>query len=200
MMKNSEWGAVAYLSQSKYGKYGNINYTGANKKVFQNRDVYGHKTGCSSGNQNIACYKYDLNYLGTGASTTGTIYGVYDMNGGSYENVMGVYRGNDAASTWGASTNSNYAGFSSAPLNKYYDEYTTYIVSTACNGEICYGHALSETAGWYNNLGLCVSSSIPWFSRGGYSGSATDGIFEFNQFEGANDSFHSFRVVLLDSY
>ena len=32
MSKNSEWGTVAYLSQSKYGKYGNSNYTGVDKK------------------------------------------------------------------------------------------------------------------------------------------------------------------------
>ena len=34
-MKNLEWGAVAYLSQSKYGKYGNPNYEGANKRCFK---------------------------------------------------------------------------------------------------------------------------------------------------------------------
>ena len=34
MMKNSEWGAVAYLSQSKYGKYGNLDYEGREKEVY----------------------------------------------------------------------------------------------------------------------------------------------------------------------
>ena len=33
MIKNTEWVIVAYLSQSKYGKYGNENYTGADKEV-----------------------------------------------------------------------------------------------------------------------------------------------------------------------
>ena len=27
LIKNSEWGAVAYLSKSKYGKFGNSMYT-----------------------------------------------------------------------------------------------------------------------------------------------------------------------------
>ena len=36
-MKNSEWGVVAYLSQSAYGKLGNTNFTGANKEVYQNK-------------------------------------------------------------------------------------------------------------------------------------------------------------------
>ena len=39
MMKNIEWGAVAYLSQSIYGKYGNISYTGANKEVYKNDEI-----------------------------------------------------------------------------------------------------------------------------------------------------------------
>ena len=34
-MKNLEWGSVAYLSQSKYGKYGNPNYECANKEIYQ---------------------------------------------------------------------------------------------------------------------------------------------------------------------
>jgi hypothetical protein len=36
MLKNDEWGAVAYLSQSAYGKYGNSDYTGANKEIYVN--------------------------------------------------------------------------------------------------------------------------------------------------------------------
>ncbi len=36
MIKNTEWGAFVYLAQSKYGKYGNKNYNGANKEVVTN--------------------------------------------------------------------------------------------------------------------------------------------------------------------
>jgi len=36
-MKNDEWGAVTYLSQSKYGKLGNSNFSGANKEIYQNK-------------------------------------------------------------------------------------------------------------------------------------------------------------------
>ena len=38
---------------------------------------------------------------GVGASTTGTIYGVYDMSGGAWEYVMGNY--NDIAASSGFS-------------------------------------------------------------------------------------------------
>lgn len=36
-MRNDEWGAVAYLSQSAYGKLGNVNFIGADKEIYQNK-------------------------------------------------------------------------------------------------------------------------------------------------------------------
>lgn len=188
MMKNSEWGAVAYLSQSIYGKYGNTLYTGANKEVYKNdsSDLY---TGRSSGtylkdgySANGTCYYNDITdrgdgrgSCGGGASTTGNITGVYDMSGGSFEYVMGYLT--TASSTWGAATGGNYAGFTSAPDSKYYDSYTSTTATTACNGGICYGHALSETSGWYSDGAPFVSAKYPWFRRGGYSDSTIAGVF-----------------------
>ena len=37
LMKNSEWAVVDYLSQSKYGKLGNLNYTDTDKEIYQNK-------------------------------------------------------------------------------------------------------------------------------------------------------------------
>ena len=96
MMKNSEWAIVAYLSQSKYGKLGNTNFSGANKEIYQNKSD-SFITGCSygapsNGNTDYGChYTYDIDINGTGASTTGNIYGIYDMSGGAWEYVMGNY-------------------------------------------------------------------------------------------------------------
>ena len=160
-------------------------------------------TGCSFGNpssgseSNWGCkYTYDQSPEGTGASTTGTIYGVYDMNGGGIEHVMGNYNGYLA---------SKYSGFNSLPLDKYYDKYNEYTidsVDTACNGGICYGHALRETGGWYNDtLNDILSSGYPWFTRGGsyiaHRG-RSDGIFQASPSEGDGEYFTTFRVVLLD--
>ena len=36
-MRNDEWAAVAYLSQSAYGKLGNVNFIGADKEIYQNK-------------------------------------------------------------------------------------------------------------------------------------------------------------------
>ncbi len=192
MMKNSEWGAVAYLSQSKYGKYGNSSYTGANKEVYQNKsDSY--ITGCSNGapssSETSSCTNaYNVSPGGTGASTTGTIYGVYDMSGGAFEYVMGVYNSSVRSS-----------GFSSLPASKYYDNYTSTSVTTACNSGICYGHALSETSGWYSDSVTFVASSLPWYERGGsYSYTTSNaGVFCTYIADGGARSVISFRVVML---
>ncbi len=95
-MKNSEWALASYLSQSKYGKLGNRNYSGANKEIYQNKsDKF--ITGCSYGSPSNSIpehgcqYSYDVSLSGTGASTTGTIYGIYDTSGGAWEYMMGDY-------------------------------------------------------------------------------------------------------------
>ena len=72
MMKNIEWGAVAYLKQSIYGL--GITDIGRNSG--------GYNTGGGTGTS------YKTN---TGQSTSGNITGVYDMSGGAYEYVMGNY-------------------------------------------------------------------------------------------------------------
>ena len=55
MLKNTEWGIVAMLSQSKYGKYGNQNYSGTNKEVYQNKSS-SYFTGMSNGTPSTATY------------------------------------------------------------------------------------------------------------------------------------------------
>ena len=205
-MKNNEWAVVSYLSQSRYGKLGNENFTGANKEVYQNKsNVY--ITGCSYGspsnpNTDYGCqYEYDNNIRtedgtvgkGVGASTTGTIYGVYDMSGGAWEYVMANYN-NMAANS----------GFSE-PLtldSKYYNLYTTGDPSTACNGEECKGHGLSETSGWYSDYHNMVNETYPWLVRGGdYGLNAKAGVFFFHRATdvGGVGSYSSFRLVMSPS-
>ena len=214
MAKNSEWGAVAYLSQSVYGKYGNTNYTGANKEVYKN-DSSGYYTGRSSGtypqsgnpssgnSSSGTCLYNDITDRGNGigscgggASTTGNITGIYDMAGGAYEYVMGYLT--TASTTWGATSSTNHTGFTSAPASKYYDAYTSTTATTACNGGICKGHALSETSGWYNDSADFVSAVGPWFARGGSSYSTPRaGVFYSTYGNGGTADRVSFRSVLL---
>ena len=191
MMKNSEWAVVTYLSQSKYGKLGNTNFTGSNKEVYQNKsDQY--ITGCSYGspsneNTDYGCqYQYNIDINGTGASTTGTIYGVYDMSGNAHEYVMANY--NDLVGN---------SEFVSMPDSIYYDKYTSDNVSNILS------HGLVEISGWYGDSSTLVSRQYPWQVRGGvYSDDTKVGIFNYeisNPSIGSPNSNNSFRLVAIIS-
>ena len=195
MMKNSEWAVVSYLSQSKYGKLGNKSFTGANKEIYQNKSN-SYIVGCSygspsNGNTDYGCqYTYDIDINGTGASTTGNIYGIYDMSGGAWEYVMGNYNnliGN--------------SGFSDTLTldSKYYNKYTSNDVKTACDGSECLSHGLSETSSWYHDYFVMLNEVYPWFMRGGsFEFVNSAGIFGFVATSNYGGGAHaaSFRLTL----
>ncbi len=160
MLKNIEWGAVAYLKQSKYG-LGTTDIA-----VNTNSNFY-------TGGGTSDAYKTNV-----AQSTTGNIYGVYDMSGGAVESVMGNY--NDIISM---------AGFSSMPAAKYYDKYTS---STGKTGD-----ATTETSGWYGDSTGFLDSSFTWYGRGGDNASDTyAGLFAFDNCGGADCYSPSARAVL----
>ncbi len=107
LLTNMEYASVLILTNSQYGKSSNKNYfTKDNytfKRVYNNSNIY-NVTGCSSEYNNFSksftssitktCFAYNdltnythisnsVNYpiyeIGPGSSSTGTIYGVYDM-------------------------------------------------------------------------------------------------------------------------
>ena len=117
LMKNSEWGAVSYLSQSKYGLDGTnivINSVYLNNTT---KSVYA-VTGCASSTADASAVSTTIGALnnrtqsgvyvwtqknGTAASSTGTIYGIYDMSGGTWERTAGlVNNGNSNLTTYGS--------------------------------------------------------------------------------------------------
>ena len=78
-MKNTEWGAVAYLSQSTCGK---------GSKIWVNNGG-SYITG-ATGNTAVASQNtgVDTNYTsqqGVQASSNGNVTGIYDMAGGAWE-------------------------------------------------------------------------------------------------------------------
>lgn len=245
MMKNVEWGAVAYLSHSKYGKYGNASY--AIKEIFSNNSasfitgrsmgavggsgvltptrpyiaegyytydgkcasIYTGIVGCATGSIGQTVTDKNLSY---GASTTGTIYGIYDAAGGGDEWVMAMYKPTPVpglkdcsgySSVYASSCPYPNSGPYSGQYNllsidsKYYDIYTTTNATTACNGGACLGHALSETSGWYTDTAGFVSTESPWFTRGGFINSSTaTGIFAFNADNGGAYGSSTMRTVI----
>ena len=175
MSKNNEWGAVAYLTQSIYGRCTSsttCTEVGINNNV-NKQTGYGAPAGS---NTSVATGTYNMT-SGKDASTTKTIYGIYDMSGGANEYVMGVYN-----KTIGSS------GFNSLPDEKYYNNYTVTSYS---------GHALTETQEWYWDSAGYVESSYPWYSRGGtFVDSSNAGVFKFTQANGGRGDYMSFHVVI----
>ncbi len=175
MSKNNEWGAVAYLTQSIYGRC--INNTSCTEVGINNNTSYKTGYGAPAGsNTSVANGAYNTT-LGKDASTTGTIYGIYDMSGGAWEYVMGVYSNTISSS-----------GFSSLPDTKYYNNYT---------GNSYQGHALTETAGWYDVGYSFVEYYFSWFERGDhFADTMYAGVFNFNSTYGAADPGLSSRLVI----
>ena len=209
MMKNMEWGAVTYLSHSKYG---------INKEVAIN-SANTYTTGCGpqsegSTSNGATCNSYTT-ALGQSASTTGNVYGVYDMSGGAYEYMMGnmVYPNGQQMSGHVSSYNSAFTGILydgtsltgtyAFPTAKYYDKYSYGTSGTEyTRGKL--GDATKEmaptggTANWYEDNASFVFSNYPWVVRGGYYfDGANAGAFNFYRGEGGANASNSARAVLL---
>ena len=177
MSKNNEWGAVAYLTQSIYGRC--TNSTTCTEVGINNNTSYitgiGDKPSSTASSVKTNTYN---TISGKNASTTGNIYGIYDMSGGAWEYVMGIYNKNIKSS-----------GFSTLPDNKYYNNYTATSYT---------GHAISETKGWYNDQSFSVYFSVsPWFIRGCYyDDGELSGMFAFYGSSGINGNNSASRFVI----
>ena len=197
MSKNNEWGAVAYLTQSIYGRC--TSSTTCTEVGINNNKSYITGYGAPAGSSSSVTNGTYNTSLGKEASTTKNIYGIYDMSGGSGEYVMGVFADTNGKPRSGyiSSSNSGFTGMLkdgttytgiTFPDSKYYNLYT---------GSSYTGHALTETNGWYNDSAYFVNSIYPWFRRGGYfSGETIAGEFNVNYGTGDASSMHGLRLVI----
>ena len=192
LMKNSEWGAVAYLTESKYGRNGTA--------VTSNSA--GYYTAGASGATPIT------NKL---QSTTGNEYGIFDTVGGAYEYVAGYIAdssqnyGNSFASTDDTTNNKT----ESTPYATVYQKTDSNIYTDNYNINInkIFGDATTETStsgsgatSWYsaysNFVGISGSYYYPFFRRGGNYNESDTGSFYFGSSNGYRHSSNSFRVCL----
>ena len=197
MSKNNEWGAVAYLTQSIYGRC--INSTTCTEIGINNNSSYITGYGAPPGSDYNASNGAYNTSLGKDASTTKNIYGIYDMSGGALEYVMGVLADPSGKPRSGqnSSFNSGFTGMLddgtkytgiAFPDSKYYNLYT---------GTTYTGHALTETKNWYSDGARFVVSNYPWFKRGGYYyDGAGAGVFDFGISIGNSGYNNSSRSVI----
>ena len=203
MMKNTEWGAVAYLSHSKYGLSYEVNVnnnssykTGYSALPSTNQQTFPGTSG--DGAAYNSAYNTDIGYL---ASTTGNISGVYDMSGGAWEYVSAYIIGNSGSSGFSASTLTNYD-------SKYFDFYNVSSTISTYQYRIL-GDATGEMgpfkndntsrwhSSWYGDYSYFVDSSNSWFHRGGrYTDGMLSGTFYFDRSTGATDNYGGFHLVL----
>ena len=126
LMKNSEWGAVAYLCYSQYGNVPKINGAGSLATKGHWYDMYtgqGPKGTNDEGWYNRTDDTHNYNTAnGVLASTTGNVTGIYDMNGGNWERVAGyLNNGNGNLNTYGKSPDGNIKYFENGKLNSEYE-------------------------------------------------------------------------------
>ncbi len=226
MIKNTEWGAVAYLQHSKYGSETSVRHNNHENFI----TGYASKTipTCGNTGANLECNRYcndgscnepyntAIGYL---ASTTGNISGIYDLSGGALESVMGVMEDESGNLITGknSSVNSGFLGVLSDdhsyftdgvafPEPKYYDRYS-YGISQYDYQRGILGDATKELGpfaniyinGWYNNFAVFVDNNYSWFNRGGSKADGYNaGLFAFNKhyYYGAANNARSFRIVL----
>jgi len=223
-IKNTEWGAVAYLQHSEYGSASSVRINNNSAYI----TGYGSTTEPTLGyysSTSIDGIRYEstslgvdgtytVNYLNptsTVASTTGNYTGIYDMSGGAGEYVIGYTT--KASSVGGSSgiTNLYSNFFTDDTYTKYWDSYSSVSANDFndrilgdATGEI--GSFESQTdpngntirkSSWYSDYALFVYLDYPWFVRsGGYSHGTLAGAFALTSDTGDNYTYDGFRIVL----
>ena len=192
MAKNSEWGAVAYLSQSSYGLNGT--------EIERNSVEY--ITGGNSTKAKI----YTTN---AGQSTTGNAYGVYDMSGGTIEQTANyvIYGSStDDLSEYGGTLQDLYGADTTEQSTS--TKYKTVYKASGTSQSSVYGLTAEKKGdGIYetsSSSGILVNSSwfgatsyIPnqdkFFFRGQAYNDGNAGMFAFRSSSGGGGAF---RIVL----
>ena len=254
LMKNSEWGACSYLSLSKYGLYNvdikinSVNLNSGNRKRTENSGKSGVDsvyavTGCAGGNSNttidtlkaVTANKADSTgaYVwnqknGQASSTTGTIYGVYDMAGTVWERTAAyVANGN-----WNLRGQGESIAYNGNTLKTESTKYTTVypfnekdsegnkvtdldIASRqnfVANSKI-YGDAVRETnsgkagtsedgwnySSWTSDCSCLPALYYPFFDRGGSLWDGSRaGVCAFYRDNGNSNYYYGFRAVLVN--
>ena len=221
LIKNSEWGAIAYLSYSKYGKTGgtyndkkevyinNVSFDGKINSV-RGTGVYavtGYAGSAQNSGTNIITdtklkdtVKGNLESYawytkkGIEASTTGNIYGLYDMSGGAAEytaayikmennsTLLGYLKNFGSAFVFKNAEQTEFTG--NTPYVTEYPEYTNGKMKEELEKTGRYGDGYLETWGWFGDW-TNNDASGPFTTRGaGWYDTSVAGVFAFDDVYG----------------
>lgn len=204
MMKNMDWGAVAYFTNSKYGRYiDKNNCIESGCEVWINNNA-SYVTGCSGtsvdseASENDSCpTNFRWNENGVNASTTGNVFGIYDLSGCSYEAVMVFLIDGNQNKILYSDTGFNDDNI---PLDKYFDKYT--FLNRSSFEMYSLGDATKEvrsstSSTWYNDTSYALWQNGPAMARGGsYLSGSRAGIFLSTNGSGKDYDDVSFRNII----
>ena len=177
-------------------------------KIKVNKDQFPGEADSSTSRQFTYGYytynDYRMNYDGTisdvkeagkgvGASTTNSVYGIYDMVGGQFSRVMAKYTSskNNMSESSSGFTGSALENFNEINEdNKYIDYYTFDGIFKACNGNFCGDEFINR---------ISTSFKIDsWFNRGGSIGGMDTMIFQETNYGYGSSAWATFLVVTID--
>ena len=201
-MKNSEWGAVAYLTQSKYGRdekevtINSKNMNNSSKNIYA---VTGYANSTANDNS---------------ASTTNNKTGIFDLSGCVWEYTAAyVSNGHSNINSYGKSYTSietNLDGYKTLST-----KYATVYPYDSSNLGVTYYDKKSETYGfgdailetsnrsntlnsWNSGYSVFMRLDNPFLIRGGfYFDSSAAGMFAFYNASGNSLYLYGFRSVLV---
>lgn len=199
LMKNSEWGAIAYLSFSKYGR--NTQKVETNKS----RNNY---TGGDKLESNI------YNYNGT-QTTTGNATGIYDLVGNAWEYTANfINNGYRGIAEYGGTeenylleniTNTKYKTiYNNSSTDDGKGEYDrTYAVNNFEANSGVRGDAMYEISSnpyasstWELGSSFYMQQDTPFLIRGADLSTSNSSIFAYHGSNGQADTTTGFRVVM----
>ena len=201
-MKNSEWGAVAYLTQSEYGRDGEE--ITINSKKLSDPDSK-HLLGVSG--------YANSNANDVSASTTNNKSGIFDLSGCAFEYTSAyISNGDSNIKYYGSSfanINASTTGYRTlstkyATVYPYDSNKTGAAYNNVKSTTYGFGDAILETSfrnygpySWYQDDSYFPYLTTPFFVRGGsLAYSYRSGAFAFDYDLGSSDSAKSFRTVL----
>lgn len=211
LMKNSEWGAVAYLTQSSYGRNGvevtpNSYGWDLGKYIYTgyagNSTDAGNKWESTSKPTNVFYYNTPQGVL---ASTTANETGIYDLSGGTWERVAAyIDNGNPNLGKGSALINSTVVAHKDVYVSNE-DSTLDVVINAQRNYDrlTTYGDSLWEistrgtgNSSWNGDYSVFPAGDDPFFTRGcAYFYCGFAGVFSFSVLNGEGN-IHSFRPTL----
>ena len=167
MMKNSEWGAVAYLTYSKYGR--NTNKVEINESENYITADKGIEISCAQ-------------------SSTGNVYGIYDLVGRANEYVAAYYNKSESENLINGNSFVKFDGKST----KYVTEYN----GEVAKNDFILGDATYEVVGWNNTYNAFLNEKFPFLVRGGTTSKKAD-VFYSSDSHGKADVNTILRLCMI---